>query len=348
MADEKKISRFGVLPQSPAAPALTTVGLRPKGAGLAGPVTTIGMMAAEQAKGLLPQLEELRKERENGRVVLSIDPKRVRPTQFYNRDSRSLAPNDPDLVALTQSIRENGQEVPGKVRPLEGSAEFDFELVSGHRRHAACLALDRELPGGYAFQALLDASAAETQQLVLKMFRENELRTNPSPYERGMAFEQWLTQGVFDSQAAMAKAIGVDGSHVARCRGVARLPLAVLAAFGDPRVIAIRWSTPLESALKADIDRVLAKANELAALDPRPAPDAVFTALCGPSAKRPAKKTSREEKVRIGDRVPLKVVQAKNKVILKFHHVSPALQKELNSELKDWVEDWLTRRLGDS
>ena len=55
--------------------------------------------------------------------------------------------------------------------------------------------------------------------------------------------------------------------------------------------------------------------------------------------------TSREESVRIGGRVPLKVGIGRNRIVLKLQHLDDATQKQLREELKDWAEAWLRKKL---
>jgi hypothetical protein len=59
----------------------------------------------------------------------------------------------------------------------------------------------------------------------------------------------------------------------------------------------------------------------------------------------PASGTSREESVRIGGRVPLKVGSGRNRIVLKLAHVDEATQKQMREELKDWAEAWLRKKL---
>jgi ParB family transcriptional regulator, chromosome partitioning protein len=350
VSEEKKLSRFGALPVQPTLSAsLTGVALRPRGSPKDGPITPVGRMAEDVGKSYLQQIEELRQERAAGKVVLSLDPNRIRATAFANRDARSYAADDPAMEALREDIRANGQEIPIKVRPVAGDAAYDFEIVWGHRRHRACLELDRVTEGGFRVNALVDAGADDTRTLVLKMFRENEVRTNPSPFERGVSWAQWLSEGLFDNATVLGKAIGVDHSTVSKTIQLAELPSAILAAFGDPRDISLRWVTPLLAALESDERGVRTKAERQAKLDPRPPAESVFAALTGEQvrANRRSGRSSRTESVRIGSRVPVKVGQAKNKITLRFHQVTPELQKQLNADLKDWVEAWLKNHLPD-
>ena len=115
-----------------------------------------------------------------GRLLLEIDPKKIRATEFCNRLERSLLADDPKFIDLLTSIRQFGQEVPIRVRPVKGALPFEFEIVSGHRRHAACLQLDAESPPGFPVVAIVDVTAAETRNLVMKMLSQDRSRSSAS------------------------------------------------------------------------------------------------------------------------------------------------------------------------
>jgi len=171
----------------------------------------------------------------HGRLLLELDPKKIRATRFRNRDDRSLLLHDPQFVQLTKSIAAHGQETPIRVRALRDALPFEFEIVSGHRRHAACLALDASTNKGFSILAIVDAGAEDTRELVLKMYRENADREDLSPYETGKMFKQWLDAEVFPTQDAISVATGQSKQNVGRYLALAALPECILAAFRDPR-----------------------------------------------------------------------------------------------------------------
>ena len=155
--------------------------------------------------GLLGENQRLKAEREGGMVLLRLDPKQIGRTEFANRHDLSLSSDDPDFRQLKASIKQHGQDTPVRVRPAGAVGALPYELVEGHRRHAACLELDAEQEGGFPILARLDAAAADTRDLVLKMYRENAERADLSPYEYGRMFQSWLSGKVFASQSELAR-----------------------------------------------------------------------------------------------------------------------------------------------
>ncbi len=292
------------------------------------------------AEGLREENQRLKAERAAGMLVLRLDPKRVRATEYINRDERAFLETDPKFEELRSSLRANGQEAPIRVRPISGDPSADFEIVSGHRRHRACLALDAEIEGGFPLFALLDAKAAESRDLVLKMYRENEERADLSAFEKGSMFKQWLANGVFTEQVEVAAAIGLSPASVVKYLQIAELPAFVLAAFGDPRDIAVRWSLDLTKAFKADPARLEEAALRLANASPRPAADAIarelITSIEAPRATRGT--ASQEQAVKIGGRVALRMKRSDGRFTLKFYQLDKRAQREITEELLELAE----------
>ena len=291
-------------------------------------------------------IERLEAERSAGFVVLRLDPARIRASEFANRHERSLDPNDPAFIALKDDVLRRGQLDPIRVRPLEGSADFDYEIVYGHRRHAVAAALDVEVDGGFRVLALLDASAADAREHVLKMHSENFARSDLSPFEYGQMYASWLGAGCFATQGEIAEAVGLDQSVISTYVRIATLPGPVLAAFGDPRGIALRWARELGAALKTDESKVLAAADEIAL---RPVPrDAqiVLRELVAAATPRREARAAKTETVKVRGKTLYTMGQRGNGLVLKFGSlVDKSLASAAGDELKEHLTRWLTKRV---
>ena len=291
-------------------------------------------------------IERLEAERTTGMVVLRLDPKRVRASEFANRHERSLDPADPAFVALKEDIRRRGQLDPIRVRPLAGAAGQDYEIVYGHRRHAVALALDAEVDGGFRVLALLDASAADAREHVLKMHSENFARSDLSPYEYGQMYASWLEAGCFRTQGEIATAVGLDQSVISTYVRVATLPDTVLAAFGDPRGIALRWARDLGLALKTAEGCVLGVAAEIAARPLPRDPQAVLRELVGAATPRREPRAAKTETVKVRGKTLYTIVQRGDGLALRFGSlVDKPLAAEARDELKEHLTRWLTKRV---
>lgn len=300
---------------------------------------------ARLAEGLREENQRLKAERMNGLLVLRLDPKRVRSTKFINRNERAFVDTDQSFLALKASLRKDKQETPIRVRPVSGDPAADYEVVFGHRRHRACLALDAEIEGGFPVLALLDSDASESRDLVLKMYRENELRENPSAYEKGLSFKQWLAEGLFDGQVQIAEAIGVSKMTVTKYIQIADLPAHVIEAFGDPREISLRWAQDLIKAITANPSRVQQAALRIAETSPRPAPAIIARELTTSADRDSRKRSSRDQSIKVDGRVTLRVQRREGRFSLKFYQLSPVAQREIAEELIELAERRARERL---
>ena len=291
-------------------------------------------------------IERLESERVAGLVVLRLDPKRIRASEFANRHQRSLDPGDPAFIALLGDIRRRGQLDPIRVRPLAGSPDFDYEIVYGHRRHAVALTLDAEVDGGFRVLALLDASAADAREHVLKMHSENFARSDLSPFEYGQMYLSWLEAGCFKTQGEIAAAIGLDQSVVSTYLRIATLPDPVLAAFGDPRTIALRWARDLSAALKTAESKVLAHATDIANRSDQTEAPAVLRELVAAAAPRREARAARTETVKVRGKTLYTIGQRGNGLVLKFGSlVDKTVAAQAGDELKEYLTRWLAKRV---
>jgi ParB family transcriptional regulator, chromosome partitioning protein len=282
----------------------------------------------------------------NGLLLLRLDPKKIRATKFKNRDDRSLLLHDPKFIKLSKSIAAHGQETPIRVRPIKDALPLEFEIVSGHRRHAACLALDTSTNTGFPIIAIVDAAAGETRDLVLKMYRENADREDLSPYETGMMFKSWLDAKVFPTHEAIAHETGQAKQNVSRYVVLANLPDYILGAFRDPRVLSLRWAQDLSSAVHSRGIELRALAEDLAKRNPAPSSEAVFAELVSSAApQRKADGARASESIKEGNKVLFELSAREGRYGIRLgKHVDKRLRKELQHDLKEWLHSWLKAR----
>lgn len=225
-----------------------------------GPKTAVGLMAdviggAQQKDAEIDRLKQALAPYDGALPSKRLDPARITVSEFANRQEASF--EDEDFATLLRDIREAGGNVqPIKVRPTT-QAGFDYEVVFGHRRHRACLAL------GLPVLAVIEPVSNQT--LFLEMERENRERKNLSAYEQGLMYQKALDMGLFPSQRALAQAIGRDPGFVGRARQVVALPAVVLDAFGSRNEVQFLHGKPLADAWAKAPQQVEAAAAALAA-----------------------------------------------------------------------------------
>lgn len=306
-------------------------------------IATFGRQAND---GLKDKIARLEAERAHGGVVLRLDPKRIAESAFANRHERSLDQADADLQGLIADIRTRGQLEPIRVRPAPADSGFEYEIVYGHRRHAACLALDATTDGGWPVLALLDSAASDVRDHVLKMYQENAARKDLSAYETGAMFANWLQESVFENQTSLGEAVSLGQATVAKYLAIAGLPEPVLAAFGDPRALSLRWGEQLAAALKERREAVLKAARSFTGPD-RPAPEEVLRTLLSAGGREPKKAGAvRTETVKYRGRTLYKIAPRGNGMQISFGaKLDPKLARAAQEEVKDALTRYLAKAL---
>lgn len=306
---------------------------RPKTA----PGTMLGFMAAQSAA--VQEVDVLKgrlKEFEGASPVRQLDPKRVAPSKWANRHDTNF--HTQEFAGLKIEIEQAGGNVqPIKVRPIASvshgsTAEYEYEIVYGHRRHRACLEL------GLLVNAMVETLS--DQQLFEQMERENRSRKNLSPWEQGNMYRQALDEGLYPSLRKLSEALGVDVSMVSKSIALARLPLAVVEAFPSPLEIQYRWSQPLADAVQKDPEATIAKAIALKIGTPRASAANVFAALTkvvlnGSTMPVPI------EISRSGKKLASIENDAKGRVLVRFE--AGALPDTKRKALAKIIEDFLVK-----
>jgi ParB family chromosome partitioning protein len=305
----------------------------------------IAVVGEQVREGFASRVERLEAERQAGMVVLRLDPKKIRASEFANRLDAGLQDSDAEFRVLKEAIRSQGQLDPIRVRPAPVGSDAEYEIVYGHRRHAACLALDREIEDGFRVLALLDAASVDRKRLALQMHAENDAREDLSAYEYGRMYKSWLDAGLFSTQGELAAAVGRDDSPVSMYVQIADLPAPILAAFTDPREISLRWAPQIMKALKEDREQVLANARGICELSPRPSAAETLRLLTAPRGPK-RDSASREEAVKIKGRIAFRVARRDGRLTLKFgSEIGRQIQKELVEEIKELTEKRLAEYL---
>jgi ParB family chromosome partitioning protein len=307
----KKLAEKSKLINLPPSNAAPSGGATAPAPGLGGgvlpkrPYTGVGEMMGVLGKSspLGRELEEVKarlKTYEGAIPVRLLDPRRVRRSRLANRHDSEFSSQE--FARLKEEIAAAGVNVqPIKVRPVEGDAGADYEVVFGHRRHQACLDL--------GIQVLAMIEQVEDRDLWLQMDRENRERLNLSPWEQGKSIQRALQAGLFPSVRKLAEEAGIDHSNASKALKLAELPPAVVEAFSSPNDIQLHWAKPIGEALQKDPESVMARARAIAARGtvPRP-PKQVLDELLGlaPAA------AAQVRQIKDGDRVVARITPKRN------------------------------------
>lgn len=142
-------------------------------------------------------------EREN---VFSVEPRRCRAWAHHNRTSAWYTRDR--CQDLIESIAKDGQQEPAVARKLAGDPNFDYELIYGMRRRFACEFLNTRLK-----VRIIEADDARAAVL---MHIENADRQDITPMERAISFHSQLEARIFQTQDALADAIGLTKGQVSK------------------------------------------------------------------------------------------------------------------------------------
>jgi ParB family transcriptional regulator, chromosome partitioning protein len=309
-----------------------------------GPMSFVARAGQQAAGGLAAEIERLKAERSAGYVILRLDPEAIGLTEFANRHELSLSSSDETFNSFKANIRLHGQDTPVRVRPAaSASGAFEYELVEGHRRHAAIRQLNKEVEGGFPILARLDAKAADAKDLVLKMYRENAERKDLSAFEIGGMFAQWLRNGLYKTQREISAATHLHETTVGQYVAIAELPAEVVAAFRDPRTIAVRWSKDLSKACRDRLKLVIARASKITKAEPVPEPEAVFRALTAvpPTGDGKPRGSKLSESVKVDNKVLFTIALKGGRLTLNPRQIKETQLPELYEDLKAYAHKWL-------
>ena len=174
--------------------------------------------------------------------IFAVEPKRCRPWAYHNRtDAWYTRERCQDLI---DSIAKDGQQEPAVGRKLEGDPDYDYELIYGMRRRFACEYTNTKLR-----LRVIDADDARAAVL---MHIENADRQDITAMERAMSFLVQAEAKLFPTQDAMAEALGVSKSQVAKMIKAAQLlkQPTIAQLFTDKSAVPVEQAYKLQSLLE--------------------------------------------------------------------------------------------------
>ena len=152
---------------------------------------------------------------------------------------------DADVVALAESIKAHGQQVPIMVRPIADKPGH-YRIVYGRRRLRALQSLG--IPAKALVRSLSDEEA------ILAQGQENTQRLDPSFIEKALFAAELATSGY--EQAIILDALAVDKPMLSRMTKVARsIPKPVIEQIGSAHGIGRRrWEELADQSRNEGLD----------------------------------------------------------------------------------------------
>lgn len=187
----------------------------------------------------------------NGRQAILLNPNQI--SDIVGTDRRSDWQDQPEYLELRESIEKYGQDVAIEVcavdsdwRPQGGNlTDFEgvqFELITGRRRRAVTVDLGIDVR---AFILPRNHEAVSHHwQVLLRRYRENNLRSNLTPFERmlsvGEMYEAWTKTSTQPSIRQFAGVIGIDATFVSRSNRLLKNEAKLRAEYSDPYKLGYR------------------------------------------------------------------------------------------------------------
>lgn len=152
---------------------------------------------------------------------------------------------DADVVALAESIKAHGQQVPIMVRPITDKPGH-YKIVYGRRRLRALRSLG--IPAKALVRSLSDEEA------ILAQGQENTQRLDPSFIEKALFAAELATSGY--EQVIILDALAVDKPMLSRMTKVARsIPKSVIEQIGSAHGIGRRrWEELADQSRNESVD----------------------------------------------------------------------------------------------
>jgi ParB/RepB/Spo0J family partition protein len=236
---------------------------------------------------------------------------------------------------LITSMRQHGQKRPVLARRLRGNGASRFELIFGARRLFVAQQLNLDL--------LVEVRDIDDSLGLVEMDIENRVRTDISPYERGLSYRQWLARGYFKNQCELARKLGISEAQVSRLLKYAELPAAVVGAFSSPAAIREDWAVALARRSQNPESRnlLMRRARERTKYKLRRAPHETYAALMSDLSERPIDSRSRDEIVKDGSGKPIFRIGLRARTIhlvLPRERVSQSMLRDIARQLQSMLE----------
>ena len=218
------------------------------------------------------------------RVVRRVDPDRCRIWVRHNRRYDLLSPES--CADLIEGFRQQGgQEFPAVVRRVTDAGPYEYEVISGARRHWTARFLKYEFL--IEERDLTDLEAFRLSDI------ENRHREDLSDYERAVDYLQALNIYFDGSQKQMAMNLERSEGWLSRYLDLARLDPIIVDAVRDVREMTVNQARVIKPLLTGKTrGTVIEKATELAALPEKPTAADLFRVLTTAAAEPKAVRVS--------------------------------------------------------
>ena len=186
-----------------------------------------------------------------GRQTIMLKPNQI--VDLVGTDRRSDWQDQTEYHELRDSIEKHGQDVPIEVCPTDPDWQpsatdpadiegVQFELITGRRRRS--VAQDLGLDVRAVVLPRDQEGTLHHWQVMLRRYRENNHRSNLSPFERmlsvGEMFDAWTKTREHGSIRQFAGVIGIDATFVSRSNRLCKHEEKLRDEYPDPYKLGYR------------------------------------------------------------------------------------------------------------
>jgi len=196
------------------------------------------------------------------KTLLLVDPARCRMWARHNRRYDLLS--EVSCADLLEGLRSQGeQEFPAIVRAVTDSADHDYEVICGARRHWSVSFLRNVEHRPIKF--LIEVRDLEDEAAFRLSDVENRARDDISDYERALDYRAAVEDFYNGVARRMAERMEVSDQWLSRFLELAKLPTVIVEAFGDIRELRENHARLIKPLLSDDQARakVMAAAKAL-------------------------------------------------------------------------------------
>lgn len=218
------------------------------------------------------------------------------------------------LQQLAVQMEQRGQDEPIRVRLMP---DGEYQLIAGHRRIRAA-----RLLGWAEIEAFVEKH--DERSAAIATLISNESNVGLSDFDRGMAYQRALDDGLATSQEGVAKLFGCTQGRVSQCLSVVKLPSPIIALLRRyPGLINYRHAKVVKDVLAGYPDRMDAVVQAVESIIDRPDMEPLeLQQLCLRSTKELARRASPAKPKFVPDRAGVAAFTVRsrgNQLVVAYH-----------------------------
>ena len=175
-------------------------------------------------------------------TLIDVSPENERIQSFLDAIS---------LQDILPSIKKQGQQKPGTVRPIAGGR---FELIEGSRRLAAV-----KLAGAQYLALVGAVPDADVRELSVIENKHQDV----SAYEKARAYDNQIKSGDYDNWTQLGAAKGISSSHISRYKLCVELDEIFVRILPSPSDMPLSYGETISALMKKGAKELLAQAEKL-------------------------------------------------------------------------------------